>query len=120
MSDKKVLIVSRMKTVAFFLKRIINSFNPAWEVLGFIGAADAWEEAKKEPGKAFLIICDIDLSGEMAYFELLDKIKESFPQIKFLVVANSYEGLTFGKKKPDFVILKPVYEENLNQIIKTI
>lgn len=117
----KVVLIDDKKSIVEGMKYLIE-----WEEYGFeIAAAlrcadDAIEFVNKN--RVDLIISDIRMPG-MSGLELIQKIKETDPHIKFIIISG-YAEFEYVKKAMDYqangYLLKPIDEDELIALLERI
>jgi DNA-binding NtrC family response regulator len=92
MVKRKILVVDDDGSTRKLLEDILSEAIPSAEVMSAESGTEAWEIILKNNNKPDVVISDIEMPGsEMDGIELLYKIKNTFPEIKVIIMTGRYE-----------------------------
>jgi CheY-like chemotaxis protein len=91
MQNRRVLLyVDDSDAITWLVQRFFEKRHPEYEVLTAASAADAWEqiEARRNtPGFPEAVITDYHLGGSADGPDLVERIRQHFPQVRAIVVS---------------------------------
>jgi two-component system, cell cycle sensor histidine kinase and response regulator CckA len=107
--DVRMLVVGYLKEMGY-------------SVLAAVDGPSAMKAAKQHAGKIDLLITDMIMPGGLNGFDIYKSIRNSYPEIKVLVITGYVGGLAIDNVlDPDIPILqKPFYAEDLSKKIREI
>ncbi len=115
-SDVKIVVVDKDKLVREFTVDVLE-FCINREVASFGSSKKAWEHIKNN-GNAHIIIAEADLP-EMTGFDLLEKIKNSYPEKTCIIMSQSHTD----EKRADELganafLAKPFYVDEIFELVQ--